>query len=70
MEAKKKLEDLEVVLVSHVFVTGCPIDLGKFIAGKARSLLFIGHPFSFREDIRSFYKIYKKGKLKREHKAF
>ena len=70
MDIEKKLKKLDVVMVSHIFVTGAFLDLEKYLKTKVNSLLFIGHPFSFRKEINSFYRYYTKGKLRKEHKAF
>ena len=65
----KKLKRLNVVIVSHIFATGPALDLEEFIRLKVESLLFIGHPFSYRRETNSFYRYYSKGELKSEHKA-
>ena len=70
MDLEKKLKKLDVVMVSHIFVTGAFLDLEEYLKAKVNSLLFIGHPFSFRKEINSFYRYYAKGKLRKEHKAF
>ena len=67
---KTKLKQLNFVIVSHIFATGPALDLEEYLKDKVKSLFFIGHPFSFRKEINSFYRFYKDGKLKEEHKAF
>jgi len=56
-------------VVTHVFATGPAQELEEYLRGRVDSLLFIGHPFSFRPDTRSFYNIYREGELIKEHKA-
>lgn len=70
MDLEKKLKKLDVVMVSHIFVTGAFLDLEEYLKAKVKSLLFIGHPFSFRKETNSFYRYYAKGRLRKEHKAF
>lgn len=70
MKVKEKLHNLRVVMVSHVFVTGAFLDLETYLKAKVAKLLFIGHPFSFRHDIRSFYRQYKGGRLQKTRYAF
>ncbi|MEK7188383.1 MAG: hypothetical protein AAB685_00840, partial [Patescibacteria group bacterium] len=62
----KKLRKLNFVIVSHVLVTGPAIELEEFLKDKVNSLIFIGHPFGFRKDIRSFYRLYASGDLEEE----
>ncbi len=69
MTLQEKLKRLDVVMVSHVFVTGAFLDFEEYLKTKTHSLFFIGHPFSFRKEINSFYRYYTKGKLIKEHKA-
>lgn len=70
MSLSAKLEKLNVAIVTHVFATGPSQELEAYLKDKVNKLLFIGHPFSYASDIRSFYKIYSKGKLIEERKAF
>ena len=56
-----------ICIVTHVFATGPAQELEGYLREKVGSLLFIGHPFSFRPDTRSFYKSYLNGKLIKEH---
>lgn len=65
-----KLKDLDVIIVSHIFATGPALDLEVYLRDKTRSLLFIGHPFSYRKEVNSFYRFYQEGRLKLEHKAY
>ena len=57
------LKTLSIVIVTHVYATGPAFKLEEYLRRKAGSLVFIGHPFSYTEDTRSFLRIYKKGKL-------
>lgn len=63
-----KLKKLSVVLVTHFYTTGPPIRFAEYLQKKANSLTFIGHPFPYTKDRRSFLKIYVKGKLTVEKK--
>ncbi len=65
----QKLKGINVVIASHIFATGPALDLEEYLNKKVKSLLFIGHPFSYRKDIRSFLRFYNNGKLKRERAA-
>lgn len=66
----KRLKQLNVAIVSHIFATGPALDLEEYLKDKTGSLLFIGHPFVYRKEISSFYRYYQGGQLKREHKAY
>lgn len=70
MELEKRLKDLDVVMVSHIFATGAFLDLEEFLKTKVNALLFIGHPFSFRKEVNSFYRFYSQEKLIKTHRAF
>jgi len=65
----QKLSKLNVCVVSHIFASGPALDLEEFLKKKTKRLLFIGHPFPYREDRKSFYRLYKTGNLVKEHKA-
>lgn len=65
----KKLRRLNVVIVSHIFATGPALDLEEFLYPRVKSLLFVGHPFSYRREVNSFNRYYEKGKLESEYKA-
>lgn len=64
----KKLKELDVAIVSHIFSSGPSQELESFLSDKVKSLLFIGHPFEYRKEINSFYRfhVHKNTKL---HKA-
>ncbi len=57
------LQKLTFVIVTHVYATGPAFKLENYLNDKVGTLLFIGHPFSFKEDTRSFMRLYRKGKL-------
>lgn len=59
----KDLKDLSFVIVTHVYASGPSFKLEEYLKGKVKSLIFIGHPFSFAKDTRSFLRIYSKGVL-------
>ena len=65
---EKKLKKLSFIIATHVYATGPSFKLEDFLKKKVESLIFIGHPFSFTKDTRSFIRIYKKGKLVFENK--
>lgn len=58
-----KLEKLTFAIVSHIHTTGPSFRLEDYLKDKVDNLVFIGHPFSYAKDTRSFLRIYKKGKL-------
>lgn len=64
------LKNENIVIVTHVFATGPAQELEAFLKNKAKELLFIGHPFSYAKDRRSFCRYYKDGLLKEERYAF
>lgn len=62
------LKNLSFVIVTHVYATGPAFRLEEYLQKKVRSLVFIGHPFSYAKDSRSFIRKYKNGKLIKEEK--
>lgn len=60
---KEKLKKTSVVIVSHIHVTGPSHFLEDFLKKKVKNLIFIGHPFLYSQDIRSFFRQHKKGKV-------
>lgn len=70
MKLKEKLKNTSVVIVSHIHVTGPSHFLEQFLKKKVKDLVFIGHPFFYSQDIRSFFRQHKKGKLIREKYAY
>lgn len=67
---EKKLKRLNVVIASHIYATGPALDLEEFLQSRVKSLFFVGHPFSYRKETNSFYRLYAKGKLKKKYKAY
>ncbi len=67
---KINYSNLKIGIISHTFTTGPNSELEKFLKQKVDSLFCISHPFSFAHDIRSCYKLYKKGELQKEHYAY
>lgn len=67
--SEKKLRNLDVVIASHIFATGPALELEQYLYPKVKSLLFIGHPFSFRKETGSFRRYYKNGEKIYEKKA-
>ncbi|MBI2268220.1 MAG: glycosyltransferase [Candidatus Blackburnbacteria bacterium] len=65
-----KLSSMNVVIASHVFASGPSLDLEEYLKDKVRYLLYIGHPFAERTDVRSFCREYRKGTLVRKHEAY
>lgn len=63
-----KLADKKIIIVAHIFASGPALELEEFLKPKVKTLLFIGHPFTFRKDKRSFYRVYKEGGLVKEDK--
>lgn len=62
------LKNLSFVIVTHVYATGPAFRLEEYLQKKVKSLIFIGHPFSYTKDNRSFIRKYKDGKLIKEEK--
>jgi len=60
-----KFKELNVALVTHVFATGPSQELEEYLKSKVNTLMFIGHPFSYAKETRSFYRVYEDGKLTR-----
>lgn len=66
---KNKLENLRVIITTHVYTTGPGFRLEDYLTSKkVGDLIFIGHPFYFCKDRRSFIRIYRKGVLLLEKK--
>ena len=66
---EKKLKRMNVAIVAHIFASGPALDLEKYLSDKTASLIFIGHPFSYRKEVSSFKRVYKKGKVINSFKA-
>lgn len=62
-------QKLNFAVITHVYATGPSFKLEEYLNRKAvRKLIFIGHPFSYSKDTRSFIKIFENGALKQEYK--
>lgn len=62
------LKNSSFVIVSHVYATGPAFRLEEYLQKRVKNLVFIGHPFSYTKDARSFLRVYKNGKLTKETK--
>ena len=54
------------VVVTHVYAQGPAFSLEEYLKEKVASLVFIGHPFPFARDTRSFIRVYDQGRLTSE----
>ena len=63
-----KLKNYTVVLATHFYTTGPPTHFAEYLQKEAENFIFIGHPFPYTRDRRSFLRIYRKGKLMLEKK--
>ena len=64
------LTDKKIGIISHIYTTGPASRLRNYLLKKrVKSLLFIGHPFAYRKDTRSFFKKYRHGKLIKKKKS-
>ncbi len=59
----KELERLNLVIASHIFATGPALELEEYLKNKVATLTFIGHPFSFAKERKSFYRSYTNKRL-------
>lgn len=66
---EKKLKELSITIATHVYATGPSFKLEEYLRNKVKRLVFIGHPFSFAQDTRSFIKVYEGGRLILEKKV-
>ena len=57
------LKKYSFAIVTHVYATGPSFNLEEYLSPQVKNLLFIGHPFSYTKDTRSFLRVYKNGKL-------
>lgn len=62
------LKNSSFAITSHIYTTGPSLRLENYLHDKVSDLIFIGHPFSFIKDNRSFLRVYKNGKLTKEEK--
>lgn len=69
MSILEKLKHSKVIIVTHVFATGPAQELKEYLRDRADTLMFIGHPFLYANDIKSFFRIYKNGKIVKEKKG-
>ena len=67
-DLQNKLKKLNVAIVAHIFASGPALDLEQYLKEKVSSLIFIGHPFSYKNDTASFNRTYSKGKLVKNSK--
>lgn len=58
-----KYKNITAVIVTHVYASGPPFHLEEYLKARISYLIFIGHPFSYSHDTRSFLRIYSKGSL-------
>src|SRR6266571_902495 len=63
----KSLRSMTAAIVTHVYTTGPAQELEDYLKEKATALTFIGHPFQYAKDIRSFRKKYVNGQLTDSH---
>jgi len=64
----KDLKKLSITIVTHVYATGPSFKLEEYLIKKTKRLVFIGHPFSFAKDTRSFIRVHENGNLIAEKK--
>jgi len=67
---EERIEPLQLVIVTHVFATGPAQELEQYLKPRACRVMFIGHPFPYSEDCRSFYEEYTMGKMVKNGTAF
>lgn len=71
MNFKNKLKKAKVAIITHTFATGPGQELETYLKGKVKRLIFIGHPFSFCQDLRPVFKKYNaKGTIIKEKRGF
>lgn len=63
---KPPLFDRQFIIVSHIYATGPAWQLIDYLRPRAREVLFIGHPFPYAPDTRSFLRVYRNGALVQE----
>ncbi|MFQ5710328.1 MAG: glycosyltransferase family 4 protein [Candidatus Geothermarchaeales archaeon] len=68
MKLEERLSAITFAVVAHTHASGVPHRLRDFLMNKSRGLLFIGHPFFYSKDIKSFAEHYVNGKLIRSMK--
>jgi len=67
---EEMIELLSFAIVTHVFATGPAQELEQYLKSRARKVVFIGHPFSYLEDCRSFYREYAVGRMVKSKTGF
>jgi glycosyltransferase involved in cell wall biosynthesis len=60
---ERLLKKLSIVEVSHVAFTGHPLELQSFLIPRVNKMVFIGHPFTYAKEKRSYAKIYEQSVL-------
>lgn len=68
-EIQKRLENLNVAIVTHTRASGLSQFLRDWISTKTKKLIFIGHPLYPTKDSNSLMEIYEKGVLKKTYKS-
>ena len=58
----KPFSSLNIVVVAHTYTTGPPQILRDYLKIRSHNLLYIGHPFSYRKELRSKSNFYHKGR--------
>lgn len=58
-----EFKNINVVIATHVFATGPSQELEEYLQRKVKTLMFIGHPFSYAQEVHSFFEKYAQGKL-------
>lgn len=65
----KRMQDKTFLIVTHVYATGPAFKLEEYLNKQSiKTLIFIGHPFPYAKDKRSFLRIYSYGQLIYEEK--
>jgi glycosyltransferase involved in cell wall biosynthesis len=60
---ERLLKKLSIAEVSHFAFTGHPLELQTFLIPRVSKLVFIGHPFTYAKEKRSYAKIYEESIL-------
>lgn len=63
-----KIDSLNLAIVTHIYATGPAFKLEEYLKKRSNILIFIGHPFFYANDRKSFIRVYKKGRLLYEKK--
>lgn len=64
------MKNNKIIIASHIFASGPALELEQYLYPKVKTLLFIGHPFSYTKNKSSFKRSYLNGRLIESHKAF